>query len=639
MIYFNCTSVFHIFLIAYVMRKNYKGGAEKCTLLMPSHVNNLIEYNKKIRNLGFVEAVCIIDTQNPDISVKEQVNKIGLRNTDIVYLVGWEDIGFSLLENAGMLDCERNVLEEGMFIISSIEERNEFIKRDPHYGYIDYKTSDFNAIYKLDIQEHKSINDYGTNYKNLEFKKYLNDITFLNILRMDMAKVFSNNITETDAPIIWFDTHFIQTRKMAGFSYEKKVLNTIVDVIKKYEYVIKPHPSDNITLKYSEDYNISYNANIPWEIERIMNLDISKSKKHVYLSLTPTGAILNDISIWRTDTIVMFLDKIYKNFGIYPVYEERLNSFMHFAKNEGIVIYRPSNLQEMKVLLDNIVGDSADNEAGKNNDAVNMNCDVENSILAAEYHDISKNISDTTNIGTLYMCVNGVWHIVSSIEYLPSDYTGEMIFNVKNEQLEKLEEIEDESIRFRWYVARGIIVKIKINEITCFSDSGEKTDSLDIAKVQYLDSDQEYDGWQTFNNCDALVEFSANRKLLNGNFEIRIKADIKFDRSFDGMRNLRTRNCETMSKTIDMLTRDNDIREQNITELQGHLNDWINIAKQKDEKISELERKIDEFERKYDELERKHDEFSTQLRQRNQALSSFSEYLKYRRIQRDDNMK
>ncbi len=422
---------------------------------------------------------------------------------------------------------------------------------------------------------------------------------------------------------------------MASLSYEKRILNAIVDLIKEYNYIIKPHPSDDIELKYNKGINVADNIALPWEVEKVMNMNKSARKKQVYLSLTPTGAILNDIVIWGEDSIVIFLDKVYKNFGVYPVYEERLESFIRFAEIEGKLVYRPNNLQELKRVLRENIPDMAIVEDTLEIDEKNI--DVENKILATEYHKIAKTIFSDLNVGTLFVYVDGLWHEIGQRKYLISEYNGEIKFEI--EQSIILESCKDDFIKFRWYIARGSILKIKVNEII-FS-CGNRVIKNDIDKLKYLDAEEDTLGWHSFNNCDPQIEFAVKREYVESKISIAIHADIKFDCSFDGMLRLRTRDCELLGNTIVSLTNDNAVREQNIIELKEHLNNWINMAGEREKELQDTIGQREELNaillHERFEASKKISEYIKIVEEQEKVLSSLYNFISYKIKKKRDN--
>ena len=88
---------------------------------------------------------------------------------------------------------------------------------------------------------------------------------------------------------------------------EEYLLRAGLRVLSNLEYMIKPHPADDIDDKYEDVSKVCGNAEVPWEVTRLY--DRHKQTK-ILISFVPTGAILNDFFFGEKRNMLFFEQNI-----------------------------------------------------------------------------------------------------------------------------------------------------------------------------------------------------------------------------------------------------------------------------------------------------------------------------------------
>lgn len=68
MIFFNCTSVFHSFIISYIMIREFPEPEKKACLIIPGHVRNLVDLVPNLMALPFIADVLVVGESSIDLN-------------------------------------------------------------------------------------------------------------------------------------------------------------------------------------------------------------------------------------------------------------------------------------------------------------------------------------------------------------------------------------------------------------------------------------------------------------------------------------------------------------------------------------------------------------------------------------------
>lgn len=96
MLFFYCTSVFHIFIILYCMRNRYNIEKDKAIILIPEHVESLVEKVPKIKELGFVKDVYLVNSDLSYEEIDKKLSDVAIKENDTVHMIGWSRLGLWL---------------------------------------------------------------------------------------------------------------------------------------------------------------------------------------------------------------------------------------------------------------------------------------------------------------------------------------------------------------------------------------------------------------------------------------------------------------------------------------------------------------------------------------------------------------
>lgn len=588
MIYFNCTSVFHTFIISYIMIKEFSESNEKACLIIPGHVGNLVNLVPNLKTLPFIGDALIVEESCMDLDENSILKTIQFSNIDIVFVGGMERLGMWLFRKGKAASARVIIFEEGANIINDIDKHIEFICKFGGVKGGELLSEDIHEIWKLNGTIKNPGLKNSIRVYDLQMQRYLHDEKFIKNILKYLDIIFTSREEKKLAPIIFFDTYALAACKNCDRLTEKNILRKVVEIISEWKYEIKPHPNDFVEWKYEKNYCVSHNTNVPIEILRLKNLGLN-SQGEIYIAYGITGCITNEIFLLEGEPYIIFLYKILQLYGIeYP--GEALLKQLHeeSSDTQKKKIFFPESLAELKVILQQITGKKVLSEE-------NLSYLKEKELLETKrevrkmYKNFISNLPDELNeTSIMHMAGDNEWRILASKKILvnQSKYRIEFVFPGISGAEKHL---------FRWYIARGAIVKVNLEGIHCYDQEDHLVQEISINDIICLDGEIDENNWCRFNNCDSLIEFIVSQKDYFTLQKIVIEAEIEWELSYEAMLQLKNKNLENLTHIIDRLANDNEVREQSIQQLNGYLKDWEREVHNRDEEIKLLIQQRDEL--------------------------------------------
>lgn len=626
MIYFNCTSVFHTFLISYIMLKEFPDAEKTACIFIPEHVKNLVELAPKIKGLPFVSQVFVVEEACADLNENLMLKTIPFCADDIVFVGGMERIGVWLFQNGKAHGARVIIFEEGANMIQDADRHIEFVHTLGGLKKGDLLLEDIHEIWKLNGKIKTSAKNNGMLVHDLKMRKYLHDKQFLNKFLTCLYQLFRQEEPCSLARIVFFDSYVLAACKRCSRTTEKNILKKVTEVLSAYDYEIKPHPNDWTDWKYEKDYPVCKYANVPVEFVRLSQLH-ANLQEQIYITYGITGCIANELFLFGTSPYVVFLYKILRLYGIeYPGEFLVEQLYEQCSENQKEKIFFPETFTELKVLLGQISG----KEALKKEDFVHLKeKELEDTGRKVRkiYKDLYKNAADELNETSLmHRGGDKEWKVFVSKKILVNERQYSIEFDLPSaygtENTNRHEPWREQT--FRWYIARGAIVKVKLQHIMCFDQENDLMREIYPQDLIWLDAVRDENGWYMFQNCDAMAEFSVREEVSRRMRKIVIGAQIEWDLSYDAMLLLRNHNLKKMSETAESFWKECEEKAKTIEQLQAHLKAWEKEVQNRDEEIkmtirqreelgAALEREREKWQAAITEKERRLDELNVIL--------------------------
>lgn len=197
--------------------------------------------------------------------------------------------------------------------------------------------------------------------KKIDIECLLKDYTKRNDLVNKLNKLFSYSLESKNYEIVYFDTYLCD-RNYISLDYEKYYLKNIIDIIKRYNYIIKLHPNeekDFYKLRYNNiAINIESNSLIPWEVIYLNIIHYYPDKKLILISTCSTSMYNTQIIGQHifNNIYVIYLSQIAKNYLLdSKALDFEINNIERFKKlSYGSKLYTPKNFIEFSKIIDSI---------------------------------------------------------------------------------------------------------------------------------------------------------------------------------------------------------------------------------------------------------------------------------------------
>ncbi len=342
MLYFNYTSVFHILTIDYCMRHKY--DHQKATLLVPSHVENIFKILDRIKRLDFIENV-IIYSANNSLEKLDGLLDISFAPSDIVHILGWEIGGLWMVNRAKMEGAKCIIIEEGARAFSSVKKKVESSVIPAKIDHSWINVDCFDEIWKLAGGE---VDDTDIKVIDLNMK-LKNDNSLCLQVKTDMMEVFGkDNITKLPA-MVYFDTYVLRAEGAISKTLEDYLYSRIISALKKYDYVLKPHPGD-LDRWDGVGCNVYKHPEVPYEISLLFEDD---NKDIISLAYGVGGSITNQAFLFDMKPILVSVHKIFAKYGVVGVdgtryFEQYVDGLDAELKSN---VYEPESFQELEEVL------------------------------------------------------------------------------------------------------------------------------------------------------------------------------------------------------------------------------------------------------------------------------------------------
>ncbi len=612
MIYFNCTSVFHTFLISYMMLKEFSASPEAAYLLIPGHVSNLVALVPNIRQLPFVADVYVVEESCMNLEEYSVLKAISFQHTDTVLVGGMERLGMWLIQKGKAHGCRVIIFEEGANIIHNPDKHMRFIYTLGGVKKGELLAEDIHEIWKLNGVSDMSVTDRNILVHDLEMRKYLHDAQFLNRLLTCMDLLFLQEVRCKLAPIVFFDSYVLAACKNCSRSMEKHILQKLVATLSDWNYEIKPHPNDYTEWKYEKDYTVSSCSNVPIELLRLRQ-SADDTQEEIYIAYGITGCITNELFLLGGSRYVIFLYKILRMYGIeYPGESLLQQLYEACTQMQKKKIFFPETFTELKIILNQITGKEV-----LSKEEISHLEEAERSsayrLVRNRYKDLYKNLVDELNETSLLYKnkkQNTEWEVLANNKILANRQRYTISFTFE-------QRVQTNDMDVRWYIAKGIIVKVKLHRISCFDENHHLVAQIASHDLKWLEAQREEHGWYTFDNCDAMAEFSIRQKQGRKICSIVIEAEIEWNFSYEAMRLLRNKNLEKMAGTVESLVKQTEENERTIRKLAGYLNDWEKEVQNRDDEIKNTIRQRDELNAV---LVREREQWQTELTAKEQRM-------------------
>lgn len=579
MIYFNCTSVFHSFIISYIMLKEFPESKQKACLIIPEHVRNLVNLVSDLKTLPFIANVIVIEESCVDIQKASALTDISFQNGDIIFVGGMERIGMWLIRKGYEHHLKVILFEEGANIITDM---NEYMEHAETLGSIkkgELLQEHIHEIWKLNGMIWMPDQKKDIKIHDLEMKKYLQNPEFMQKLSACMDRLFVQQKKEMPAPVVFFDTYMLSAGKHCSRRIEKMILHKVVQTISEWDYEIKPHPNDSAEWKYENGFSMAPHTNVPIEILRLRQTEPDRQEA-IYISYGYTGCIANELLLLDGFAYVIFLYKILRMYGIeYPGEVLVKNLYEQCSDIQKKKIFVPDTFTEMKMVLYQITGKEPVNKEESLKEGLRELTDTGRDVRMI-YRHMFANLADELNETSL-LCMDGCheWKVIASKKILVNERKYEIAFDLSN-----ICGLKDAEV-FRWYIARGVIVKVKLQRIVCLDRKTEAVFEFGEKDLTWPDAQKDENGWYVFHNCDPIVEFRALQKDGKPFQKIVIESEMEWDLSYEAMLLLRNKNLEHMTQIQERLIRQNEDGEKEIRQLNGYLKDWEKEVHNRDKEI------------------------------------------------------
>ncbi len=234
-------------------------------------------------------------------------------------------------------------------------------------------------------------------------------------------------------------------------------------------------------------------------------------------------------------------------------------------------------------------------------------------LVRNRYKDLYKNLVDELNETSLLYKnkkQNTEWEVLANNKILANRQRYTISFTFE-------QRVQTNDMDVRWYIAKGIIVKVKLHRISCFDENHHLVAQIASHDLKWLEAQREEHGWYTFDNCDAMAEFSIRQKQGRKICSIVIEAEIEWNFSYEAMRLLRNKNLEKMAGTVESLVKQTEENERTIRKLAGYLNDWEKEVQNRDDEIKNTIRQRDELNAV---LVREREQWQTELTAKEQRM-------------------
>ena len=510
------------------------------------------------------------------------------------------------------------IFEEGANIITDIDQYIEHIHSLGSVKKGEFSQEKIHEIWKLN--GNMQINNADTHIRvyDMQMRKYLHDSQFVKRFLTCMDILFSQENKEQLAPIVFFDTYLLAAGKNCSRLIEKNILRKVIETISEWNYEIKPHPNDFTDWKYEKGDSVTKYTNVPVEVLRLRQLDLDLQEV-IYISYGYTGCVANELFLLGGTPYVIFLYKILRLYGIeYPGESLLERLYEECEDTQKKKIFFPATFAELKTILYQITGKDAvckdDFSVSKEKELSDTGREVRKI-----YNSIFRNLADELN-ETSIMCMddNNEWKVLTSKKILVNQQKYRIEFDLPMTcSIDEMD--EEEPCRkhvFRWYIARGAIVKVKLLSILCFDQEDHMVHEVSSEDIVWLDVRRDDNGWHIFNNCDPIAEFQILQKDRLPFRKIVIESEMEWDMSYEAMRLLRNKNLEDwerevhnrdeeikntiqqreeLARALECLTKENEAREKTIQQLNAHLEDWEREVHNRDEEIKNTIRQREEL--------------------------------------------
>lgn len=197
--------------------------------------------------------------------------------------------------------------------------------------------------------------------KKIDIEYLLKDYTKRNDLVNKLNKLFSYSLKKKDYEIVYFDT-YLCNRNYISLDYEKYYLKNIIDIIRKYNYIIKLHPNeekDFYKIRYNNiTVNIESNSLVPWEVIYLNIIHYYPDKRLILISTCSTSMYNTQIigkSVFN-NIYIIYLSKITKDYLLdSKTLDFEINNIKRFKElSYNSKIYTPENFTEFRKIIDDI---------------------------------------------------------------------------------------------------------------------------------------------------------------------------------------------------------------------------------------------------------------------------------------------
>lgn len=311
---FSCLTLYHVF-VAHILSKTVYKNSYKMIIFSDHHLKKVYERSMEL-NL-WDKVILIEEKNNPLHSVQQQLNQINLKNIDILHYFSWGSLLNCILPNYISSSAKIILTDEGIMTYGV----KEFYENWKKINNIQYDPIDLNIISEIWLFDTRLyISEFNRPLKNIDFKTYLdNDLKFefckeLNIL-------FDYKYEKREWDILFFDQP-LALANIIPENKEKSLLTNIIQSLKKFNLLIKKHPS-NLDMKYTDlDVDVLPCGNIPWEVIYFNEYINRKSnmQNKIYMTYNSAAALNTRIFLkdFDTNNYFIILNKLLINFTDTP---------------------------------------------------------------------------------------------------------------------------------------------------------------------------------------------------------------------------------------------------------------------------------------------------------------------------------
>lgn len=393
---FRCMGPYQLFIAALITEIYYKD--ENTILLVDNEtITQNFHKDKQIINSKIWNEVIELQIGGTAISEAEKTIQeiISEKRVNVYHFFTWGDSISCFILNHLPNFTKAILTEEGSLTYTPL---SEYIGFKNYYGnnrsFIDINR--FNEIWLLEplLYDHSlNITVHKINFQKI-FENEMIKRAFLN--KVNILFHFDNNLPTID--IVFFDGYYSASNTMP-LGIEKAFLNSLIDIISEYEYIVKLHPSEKkyySELRYEgKNPTVFSNNFIPWEL---IQINLNQKRKITLISIASTSIfnslILSDIS--QVDISVIILDKLvgeYINeYGRNPDVTAMVQQFRSLKPR--IKIYQPKTMEEFKKNVYTIY---------KNPNILNKKASIDNEWFKQEYKRLASFFGNTVTSSSIIL--------------------------------------------------------------------------------------------------------------------------------------------------------------------------------------------------------------------------------------------